>query len=355
MDSIREGLITSATLPRLGGELSAFTDRLGSPNAWHPNWLAFSHGRAALAWLLDRYSVRSAAVCAYTCPTIPEFFRRRGIALGAFDVGATYHEIVTVAKEMSPPRLILLPALFGAPPWLDTQTLQTALDANDRILVDAAQTAFGHVDFMVPRSAVLSCPRKCTELADGAADLDELPVATAAAALKAAARALWATGNPDLESQAVILSRKSEEIWPNTPHRMSDSSRALLERLDREWHASVRRRNRSILMDRLRGRVPLWPVADGTPFSMPIFVSNRDLVLGYLHDHRIFATALWPDARHDPARHPVAAWLAQYLTNLPVDQRHDENDMERVAAAVLASGARPAMPPRRIARSLHLE
>jgi hypothetical protein len=329
--------------------LPAFIDHIGPTQAWRPNWLAFSHGRAALAFLLDRRPARSALLCAYTCPSVPSFLARRGIAVATFDVGASVLEVAAAAMELPPPRLILAPALFGTPPWFDTQALPSRLDPRDVVVLDAAQTAFGHVDFAPPpRGAVLSCPRKSTELADGAVlalaeptdwadEVLALPVAREAAALKAAARALWATAVPELEQQAVALSRRSEDCWPDTAHRMTDTSRAMLQRIDRGWHRRTRVRNSRFPTAALAGRIPLWRFGRGTPFCLAAFVNDRDATLQSLQARRVFASALWPDAEHDPERHPAASWMVRHLIALPVDQRHEASDMHAIADALISA------------------
>lgn len=343
---------------RLGGEFPAFSDRLGRAQQWQSNWLAFSHGRAALAWLLDRRPAKSALVCAYTCPTVPAFLRRRGLALEFFDVGASERQLTEIAAKLPSPCLVLVPALFGMPPWLDAHRLQAALAATAMVVIDAAQNAFAHVDFVPPKGgAVLSCPRKCTEIADGAVlalakglgigtDVARLPTAKFPAAMKAAARAIWATGDPKLEHSALKYNRLSEESWPDMPHRMSDVSRALLLVLDRSWHAERRRRNYRILAKALIGRIAIWkPAEGGVPFSLPIFVRDSEATLASLRGMCIFASALWPDAELDPTRHEVAAWMARHLVSLPVDQRHDDVDMQRIAKAVLVSAEPSASAP----------
>jgi hypothetical protein len=344
------------TLSRLGGEIPAFGDRIGVPQAWQPNWLAFSHGRAALAWLLERRPARSAVYCAYTCATIEAFFRLRTLPAAAFDIGAAPAEIAALAAALPKPRLVLVPILFGAPAWFEIDALRAALDPDDIIVLDAAQTAFGHSDFAVPSGgAVLSCPRKTTSLADGAvlavepgfatsSDTAALPTADYAAGMKLAARGLWATQRPELERQAVECNGASETNWPERICRMSDASRAILERLDPAWHRDTRLRNRAYLAAKLQSAVPSWSVDAGTPFSLPVFLGNRRAFLSALHAARVFATPLWPDAPCNAERHPVASWFAEHLVSLPVDQRHSLADLDRVAAAALQA-AEPASVP----------
>jgi dTDP-4-amino-4,6-dideoxygalactose transaminase len=175
----------------------------------------------------------------------------------------------------------------------------------------------------------------------GAEATATLPAAEHPAALKLAARALWATENPEVERQGVALNTESEESWPDRPCRMSDLSQALLPRLDVAWHRETRRRNRDRLAARLDGKIPFWSDRTGTPFSLPIFAGNRPDLLKALHAARVFASPLWPDAPCDSAQHPLAAWFAANLVSLPIDQRHRDEDIDRIAAAVLQA-AEPA-------------
>lgn len=342
---------------RLGGELPLFTDRLGERRTFAPSWLAFSHGRAALAWLIERRKPKSALICAYTCPTVPAFLRRRDVPPSLFDAGASVQEVIALAKQLPSPRLILLPALFGSAPWLDAAAVARPLGRNAIVVIDAAQTAFGHRDFRPPiGGATLSCPRKTTALADGAIlalgrgmtvrSIARLPAAHEAAAWKYAARALWATAKPGFELQALEFNRISESAWPDRPHRMSEASRALMERIDADWHRAARCRNAKTLANALVGKIPNWVSGTATPFSLPIFVRDPAALIAELKMQRIFATRLWPDSKHDPGRHPAAAYMVSHLVSLPVDQRHEQSDMTRIAAAVLRSATPAPAPPR---------
>lgn len=240
-------------------------------------------------------------------------------------------------------------------PWLNANRLQATLAATAMVVIDAAQSAFGYLDFAPPPGgAMLSCPRKSTKLTDGAVlalargvdtDIAHLATAKFLTAMKAAARAIWTTGDLKLEPSALKYNRRSEENWPDTPHRMSDVSRALLASLDRAWHTEKCRCNRRVLATALSGKIAIWKSRNGVPFSLPVFVRDQDATLASLRSNRIFASALWPDAQLDPKQHVVADWLARHLVSLPVDQRHDEVDMLHIAKAVLRSADPPASPP----------
>lgn len=337
---------------RFGGELPLGCDTLLSkPRSETAKTLGFSHGRAALGWLTHRRGpFGSAMVCAYTCPTVPHFLRRQGLTIERFDVGAGVTELVRLAAGLPGRVLVLIPALFGFDPWLDSAALAEVLGPRALVVIDAAQTAFGHRLYPAPPGGgVLSGPRKSTTSADGAwLTLDDttesdsksvaaLPEAREAVAAKQAARTLLAEHNPDLEAEALILARKAEQDWPETPCRMSGQSRKLLLSLDAEAHAVHRQANRARLNDALRGALPSAFDGSGVPFCHAVLVPERPALMERLHSLRVFATPLWPAAEHDPVRHPCAAKLSNHLLALPVDQRYRETDMDHLATLVLAA------------------
>jgi hypothetical protein len=308
--------------------------------------LAFSHGRAALAWLIRRRGpFASALVCAYTCPELPRFLSASGLRLGFYDWDAV--ELEALVQALPRPCLVLIQAPFGCQSRSDAAALARSLGSSALVAIDAAQSAFGVLDHACPPGgAVLCCPRKTTGLPDGAllaldriqnddaASVAALPEASAAASLKTAARQLFALRDQRQEAEALRLAQAAEGALPATPHRMSSASTAQWLKLDAGEHRLRRQRNFSALVEGLKGAVELLALPAGTPYSLPVLIDDRERVLTALRAHRVFATPLWPDSRHDPAQHPVAAGLARRLVSLPVDQRYDETDMRLLAELV---------------------
>lgn len=311
----------------LGGELPAFSDRLDSKNPLPQHCLPFSHGRAALTWIIKQYGFRSVLLCAYTCPSVTECFLRLGLKIAHYDIGESEESVICTLSQMSVP-LVLTTALFGGKPLLDPELIEDAL-------VDAAQTAFGYRTH--PFS--LSCPRKTTSLSDGAilrfpgwsrTAVNRLPLASQAIALKTTARMLWRDGHNEL---AIGYNERAEQAWPLEPCQMSPKSLHTLERMDVNWHEQKRRGNYNVLKERLHD-LPYHEIV-GVPFCYPILVKNRDETLETLHYERIYANKLWWNADFDRGLFPVAAVYADQLICLPVDQRHTQSDMERIADIVL--------------------
>ncbi|MEI8394113.1 MAG: hypothetical protein WCF85_05215 [Rhodospirillaceae bacterium] len=348
---------------RFGGELPAGCDpRLAVPEPF--DGLAFSHGRATLGWLLERRGPFSAAlISAYTCPSVVRFCEHHGLAIGLFDVGADAEAIAALIPGLPGGGRILVsvPALLGFDPWLDAVALAEQLGERALVVVDAAQTGFGHRRYRVPPGgAVLSCPRKTTALADGAClmldgvtaaereSVAALPEAGAAVIAKRAARALFAARDPALEEEALALAALAERDWPAWPCRISAASLEQLIYLDAAAHDAARLANRARLRAALDGFLVSALDGPGVPFGHAVLVDTRSEMLARLRARRVFATPLWPDAVHDPARHPRAADLARRLLLLPIDQRYSLTEIDRLGELVgglNCSGKRNSLEP----------
>lgn len=334
-------------LPRFGGELPAGCDPQAPPGAEPTDCLFFSHGRAALAWLLERRGpFASAVVGAYTCPVVPRQLAAHGLPLAAVDADAGTDAYADAARSLPAPVLVVVPALLGFLPGVDVAALAASLNGHGMVMVDGAQTAFGHLDLpLPPGGAVLSAPRKTLALGDGAvlrldgstaddrAHVAGLPELTALSADKMRMRRLLAECGD--EGEALSLSRTTEAAWPDTPHRMTTIARAALAAADPAAHAQRRRDNRARLRAALGDALaPAWDGA-GTPFCHAVLADDREALIRRLHARRVFATPLWPDSWHDATSHPRAADLCRRLLALPVDQRYDGADMDHLARLVL--------------------
>ena len=341
--------ISAPPFERFGGELPEGCDAmLQKPSAPDLEILLFSHGRAALAWFLAaKGPFSSALICAYTCPTMPAFFRTCGLAVRQFDYGEA--DLSLLASQSKGRTIVLLPAAFGMAPWLDVEALAGDLGGRFAVIIDAAQSAFGHVEFSPPAGgAVLACPRKALALGDGAAlrlakvspgdhqAIEALPVAGEAAQLKQAARKLFALMDPARESEALALVDKSEAALPDHACRISERSRERLLRTDRQQHINRRLANAAALNSKLPDLEPLLPAGPGTPFNWPFITRERSALLSRLRSLRVFATPLWPDAVFCDSAHPRARQLRDELVALPLDQRYSPDDMRRMADLVRA-------------------
>jgi len=332
----------------IGGELPLGCDPLNSaPSEFSDGCLNFSNGRAALTWLLEtRGPFDAALLSAYTCPLVPELMQAHNISTYFIDANRT--EWAEKSMSISGSVLVILPSFLGQIPIVDPVKLSKELGPKSMVVVDAAQTAFAHLSQELPlNGAVLSVPRKVTGLADGAIlRLDQLtekeieiatnlPPATKAFSLKLAASCMVLNRTFETEAEALELARQGEAAFSNVPHRMSDRSRSMMPWLDVKAHSEKRWANWVSLASSFKGRLEYIQLNGGVPFNFSILIDDRASLLQKLHEKRVFATPLWPNAHHDPIAHPIAADLANRLVGLPIDQRYTASDMAKLSERVI--------------------
>ena len=343
--------MSNVLVKRFGGTITMGCDPLlRNPRELPENLLFFSHGRAAMIWLIQNLGpFQSAVVCAYTWPEIPRLVGRYGLKVGFFDFGQ--EDLEELVKSLPGRCLVIVPVFYGFKPWIEYQSLAKKIGDKAVVLLDAAQTAFGFEDYSVPHGgAVMSCPHKATALNDGAVlavdrlspelkqKQEKLIPAEEFHMTKKQGRLLLDTGDEEKEQEGLRLIAGLEEPWrSDPPQRMTDQSKKELACLDAQAHARIRIENYQQLRKRLDGYIPAVDLSLGVPFANPVTVNNREEVLQKLYAKRVFATRLWHNAVYEEKRHPAAADYAKRLMALPIDQRYNRNDMDQLADIVIAS------------------
>ena len=337
---------------RFGGSITLGCDQLLSvPKSSPSNALYFSHGRAAMIWLLlHAGKFDSAAVCAYTWPEIPNMMKRYNCEIGTFDF--MQKDIVDLVNKLPGKCLAIVPVFYGYSPWIDYEALALELGDKAFVLLDAAQTAFGFEDYPLPYGgAVLSCPHKSTSLNDGAVllmdkvsqsqsqEYKKLRFGDKFYLTKQEGRKLLASGDEKKEKKGIKLVTQLEETWnSDPPHRMTAKSYEELLYIDSDFHAFVRIRNYKYLKQKLESYFPQLneQLNPRVPFAYAVMSDNRKTLLEKLIMKRVFATPLWHNAIHDNEKHPAAADCAKRLIALPIDQRYDIEDMDQLADIVIS-------------------
>ena len=65
--------------------------------------------------------------------------------------------------------LLIVSVFYGFKPWLDLIKISKKYKEKVFILIDSAQTAYGHQEYRLPNNgAILSCPHKSLSTNDGA-------------------------------------------------------------------------------------------------------------------------------------------------------------------------------------------
>ncbi len=117
--------------------------------------------------------------------------------------------------------------------------------------------------------------------------------------------------------------------------KMSPATEAFVSSFDFEKARLARERNFMYLHSRL-GSLNTLPIPDNKdlcgPLCYPFLVASNDL-RKQLIEKNVFIPTLWPGLSVD--NDSYEAYLVQYLLPLPIDQRYDLNDMQRIIGIIL--------------------
>lgn len=135
--------------------------------------------------------------------------------------------------------------------------------------------------------------------------------------------------------------REAEDILSEQEgfYTLSETSRRLQADLDKEWLKETRRVNYQILLDELKpskARLPLFNSmeVDEVPLYFPLWVDDRRRLQTHLAQHAIFAPVVWPKTEGMGGVCPAAERAYEHLLCIPIDQRYDWDDMDRIAETI---------------------
>lgn len=141
------------------------------------------------------------------------------------------------------------------------------------------------------------------------------------------------------KSEMLSMYRHAEDILDKQAElfRISDTSSKVQGSLDIELLKRKRRENFKILQESLHEVVrPLFFLNSGgeVPLYFPIFVEDRDSLQQYLIKNDIYAPVVWPKSEIQPIGCNGAENAYNHLLCIPIDQRYDADDMNRIIEVI---------------------
>ncbi|HZS42490.1 MAG TPA: UDP-N-acetylglucosamine 2-epimerase, partial [Polyangia bacterium] len=316
----------------------------------------FAAARDAL-WLIARRRPGVWLVPEFTCPVVPETLRAAGATVRAYRWRTPWTvdaEALRAAIVGAGAAGVVVPFYLGLAPDDD---VWRALDGAAACVVEDRAQCVGpppappslRGDFAVGSF------RKWVGVADGAwcvarrgdAPAPERPPAEAMARLRSAAglaRRALDGGGDSVELAAVALFRAGEleAGRGELGRRASPASERALASIDYDRIRARRLRNQAFLVERLARASPpveLWQPREGalagaTPLlALPLLAGDRDRLRARLAERRVFCAVHWSDGDWSSAGGAAASWAARQLS-LPIDQRLEPADLERIVEAL---------------------
>lgn len=121
---------------------------------------------------------------------------------------------------------------------------------------------------------------------------------------------------------------------------ISDLAKELLAVTDEETAKQRRNDNYGILSEGLADRKTVKQVmahyeGDAMPLYFPVYMEDRDVLQEYLRKQDIYVPVLWPVAKeNEPVLSDTERYIYSHIAAIPMDQRYEKADMERIVAAI---------------------
>lgn len=325
----------------------------GSDHVW------LSTGRSAIKFVINTIESRNsslkkvAVLPSFTCDTVFEPFLKAGYEVYYYpvekDLATTSDVIIKTAIERDA-SIVLFHRYFGFD-TLDGQVDKmcvTLRGMGKYTIEDCTQCLYSDI----PRAEAdftVGSIRKWTGTPDGGFAVcregvfDNKPVNPDNALEQAKVKASYAKYRYLFEHEGdkgemLAMYREAEDILDNQNeiYAISDTSAKVQANLDRKELAFKRRENFELLSKSLKGQLQaVFSLSEReVPLYFPILVDDRAALQKHLVANAIYAPVVWPKDDNQPTQCEGAENSYQHLLCIPIDQRYDAEDMNRIIEVI---------------------
>lgn len=347
--------------------------RLHFPEYGERDLVLLSSGRLAIRLALREISLRNpglrkvALIPAFTCETVLEPFLSAGYTVHTLpmdDSFSTSGEELEQAVNAVGASVVLLHRYFGFDTLAGCGPAIEQLRKNSVCFIeDRTQSLYSGFP-LLPVDFWVGSLRKWAGLPDGGfavcregrwSERPEEPCAELETAKLEASYAKYRYLFEGTGEKAAFLElyRKAEAILDAQDcfYAMAPASRAVQASLDISELKRRRRENYQTAVKALKGCSGVRPAfdslpEDAVPLYLPLWVQgDRKQLQSHLAAASIYAPIIWPRPAGLPSVCREADNAYEHLLCLPIDQRYDRADMERMSFRVRTGSGEQAIPP----------
>ena len=288
-------------------------------------------GRAAFELILQHIPrINTIWIPRFICDTALTAPQRLGIQVKRYSCTRQLKPILPCIDKND---IVLLVNYFG----LTTEAVRSAAEElHGRCIVDATTALYSPA---LPGIPTFYSPRKFCGVADGGIACSPAPLLTLPTETgRSSSHSQYMLQRIESGAQAALADSEIAEAALNTrPMRMSRLTRRLLRSIDFETAAAQRKNNYKILHSALCdiNRLNLPDSPPEAPMCYPLVCGIPDL-RDTLIDAGIALPLFWPEVIDATQADEAENILARQMLPLPLDQRYDEKDMERLICIILS-------------------
>lgn len=317
----------------------------------------FSTGRSAISYVLDTIEYRNpkvkkvAVLPPFTCQTVIDPFLTKGYEVRTFHVGQDLRSSVADlfnVVDISQVGVILFHRFFGFDTIKNIDTIIPVLRREGVIVIEDCTQCLYSSFSKSDADYFVGSIRKWCGVPDGGFAVcregnfsnkptqidDKLQEAKKEASIHKYKYLFEGKGD---KSFFLNLYRDAEDVLDaqSDYFAISDLSKSIQCNLDVELLKAKRRANYEIIAKGLvscDGIKVIFETIDEevVPLYCPILCKDRDFVQKELVKNSIFAPVVWPKADCCPSVDQDAEYVYQHILCIPIDQRYDVEDMERI-------------------------
>lgn len=296
--------------------------------------ILLNSARNCLEYILRTQQIKKIFVPSYTCDVIYEPLKKLQVVYETYEVNSHLEiaDNITLEEE----EWLLYTNYFG---FKDAYCDELLKHYGDKLVLDCSQ-AF----FYSPKTAEhrFYSPRKFVGLADGGilyttktlSEGEDLPQGFSVDR----AKHLFTRIDKGAEAGYKEFLENDSSLSDMPIMRMSQLTESMLRNIDFPAVVMARGKNYDYLADHLE--VPDFAPNSADDVACPmvfIYRSNREDMKRKLIENKIYVATYWPNVLEVCAHDSLSYALARDLIPLPIDQRYNESDMQRIVEVINAN------------------
>lgn len=287
----------------------------------HANAIALNGGRFCLEYILRCKKYRKVYVPYFTCDSVVEPLEKLGIPYEFYHVDKDYK----IADEI---KLAEDEALLYTNYWglQDDYCLKLASKYNQQLVLDYTQAFYSKPICGI--DTIYSC-RKFFGVPDGGYLYTDVKADFEIVQDESYTRMNSLVKRIDLSPEAGYYDfHKVSAEFHHLPIRwMSKFTKRMMQGIDYASVAQRRLDNYNYLRKHLGGRQLCY---GEVPMVYPYIAAQGQELRKKLIENKVFVAKYWPNVDDWAGAEATETWMANHILPLPIDQRYDEEDMERI-------------------------
>ena len=321
----------------------------------------FSSGRSAQAFVLkdieekDPQLKKVAVIPAYTCTTVVKPFLNAGYVIKTYDIDLSLHADVSQIASIildNNASVVLFHRYFGFDTCNDWNQFMIKFQNLGVIFIeDKTQCLLSDLP-VLSSDYIIASIRKWGEIPDGG-------IALSRKKLFKSKPEIWDSEMVKLRVEAsclkykyMILDQGDKRVFrqmfeqaasllenENCFYNMSPIAKNIMLNIDWEQVKLRRQKNYQLLYENLKlikdiKIISGEPHRCAVPLYLSILVENRSSLQQFLRDKNIYLPIIWPYDRQGFAISDTVRLIYNNNLCIPIDQRYDEDDMQRVLICI---------------------